>query len=215
MGFYKLAWKTIRADVTFRVKVNKDLSASDKGKITRYYNEIKSQTGFRATYRYSTKSKRNLKLVQQFVAQEPGFPGMKVAYVPIPNGSGKPDIRIRNGKVTVTTNKGEAGEVIRTGYLFDQYGDVLEDASKVVKAILKDDDGDSIAFRMMCGVNESSQSVSKKFVDETVQFYLNEYDNTDKWFFGIVGYSFAGQASFSEYLNKRKEKPRKPKGKRK
>lgn len=213
LGFYKDAWKEIRHDVSFRVKVNKDLSASDKGKITRYYNEIRSQTGFRPTFRYSTTSRANLESVKKYTGQESGFPGLRVAYIPIPNGSGKPKVKVRKGKVTVTTNSGGAGEVERVGYIFDQYGDVLQNTDATIKAIMREDAGQSVAFKMMCGKNESSQSVSKKFVNELVKHYLDEYDNADKWFFGIIGYSFDGQASFSEYLKQRKEKPRKPKGK--
>jgi len=219
--FYKAAWRAIRRDVSFRIDLSKKLTPAQKGIITRYYEQIKSQTGFRPTYRYTSRSKSNLEAVQKYTAQEKGFPRLKAAYIPIPNGSGKPKIKIRKGQVTVITNSGKDGEIERVGYLFENYGGEYEglsdggytirNADDVVNAILKADDGQSKSFKMMCGPNESSESVSKKFVNETVKRYLTEYDNAHKWFFGIIGYSFSGQASFAEYQNARKVKPRAPK----
>lgn len=218
LSFYKAAWTAIRKDVSFQIDMRKDLSPAQKSMITRYHNEIRKQTGFRPTYRYTSKSPQRLDAVKKYTGQEPGFPGLKAAYIPIPNGSGKPKVSVsKSGKVKVTTNSGGAGEIDRVGYLFENYerkdgnGDtvtVLTDPDKIVKAILKDDNGKSTEFKMMCGANESSESVSKKFVDETVRRYLDEYDNAEKWFFGIIGYSFQGQASFDDYLKRRKEKPR-------
>lgn len=214
-GYYKLAWKAIRADVTFEIDVRKELTNAQKGMITRYHKQILSQTQFRPTFRYSTRSTRNLKAVKKYTGQEGGFPRLRVAYIPIPNDSGKPAVTVsKSGKVKVVTNSGGAGEIQRVGYLFGEHGSVVTDTANVVKSILKEDAGASDAFRMMCGKNESSSSVTKEFVLEKVQFYLNEYDNADQWFFGVIGYSFSGQANFSEYLKQRKEKPRKPRGKR-
>ena len=213
-AYYREAYKAIRNDVSFSFDMRKKLSPSQKGMITRYHGEIRNQTGFRPTYTYRSRSKAKLEAVKKYTAQEPGFPGLRVAYIPIPNGSGKPNVKVnRKGKVVVVTNKGQAGEVERVGYLFDNYGDVLTDPDGVAQAIIEDDNGKSDSFKMMCGNNESTEAVSGKFINETINRYLETYDNTEKWFFGVIGYSFEGQASFSEYLAKRKEKPRKPKGK--
>lgn len=183
--------------------------------ITRYHREIQAQTGFRPTSRYSTKSARNLDAVKKYVGQEPGFPRLRVAYIPIPNGTGKPKVTIKRGKVTVTTNRGQSGEVNRTGYLFDDFGDVSEDSDAVAKRIIKDDAGTSQSFKMMCGQNESIASFSKEFLAERIRHYLDAYDNTEKWFHGVVGYRFEGQATFREYQKLRKEFTRKTKKRKK
>lgn len=168
---------------------------------------------YHATFRYASRSTANVEAVKAYVGQEPGFPRLRVAYVPIPNGSGKPEIVIRKGQVTVTSDKGKPGEVQRVGYLFERFGDVVTDTPGVVAAILKKDGGDSTGYKMMCGANESVATFSAKKIVEKVQFYLNEYDNHDEWFHGVIGYRFDGQTSFNSYLKKRKERIRRTKGK--
>jgi hypothetical protein len=125
--------------------------------------------------------------------------------------------------VRVVTNSGDMGEIERVGYLFEHYetkgldGEpitVAEDPSGIVARILADDDGQSVRFNMMCGGNESSAAFSKGFVEQEVLRYLSEYDETDKWFRGIIGYSFSGQADFETYLAKRAEKPKRGKAKK-
>ncbi len=213
LDFYRDAWKAIRRDVSFKINLRNKLSPAQKAMITRYHTEIKNQTGFRPTQRYVSKSPQSLKAVQAYTGQEKGFPGLKAAYIPIPNGT-KAKVRVsKSGKVKVTTNSGDMGEIQRTGYLFEKYGDVASDPSGVVEAILVDDAGASVRFNMMCGANESSVAFSKKYVEQEVLRYLNEYDETEKWFRGIIGYSFDGQADFDTYLAKRKEKPRRAKNK--
>lgn len=129
-----------------------------------------------------------------------------VAFFPGAEG-GKTRIRVRNGRVIIKTKMPE-GDIHRELIPLAEYeeydGQLMEAPEDVIRNAVEQSP-DFEAYTIQCGEHDSKITYDNKdMAGKVVAQYFEEYDNAREWLRGIIGYRFDSQATFDEYLAKRK-----------
>lgn len=213
---YAKAYRVISPYVNFQVDTRKLITVAEQRKISKYFREYKKLTA-NPVHIYKSKKKTNLQFVQKQTGQPKGFPGFKVAFVPVSEEGAKIKISIRkykNGKRKLVISD---SHIIRKTFLFSEYEaeelETLDNPEPTVNGILKDSKGID-QFTLMCGNHETKQSVERQFLLEQVERFTQTYGNAHEWLFGVIGYSFKDQKDINAYRSARNSAKRR-KGRKK
>lgn len=208
---YAKAYEAMRPYLNWTLPNGKPISGAQAAKITKYFREFKRLTA--NPYQiFKPKTEKRLRQAQKATGQPKGFPGFKVAFVPV-SGEGKAKVRLsKTGKLTVTDKN-----ISRKVYLFEEYerepGETLLNSDNTVSRILKDAKNTD-NFVLMCGEHESKIAVKPEELQEQVENFFQTYGDAEEWFHGVIGYRFKAQSDFKAYKAAKASSKRRRKSKK-
>lgn len=205
-NIYKRRLKAIRPFVNFNYDLRKKLTPAQKGKITRYYNEIKDMTDGQH-YIYRPRSKKNLKLAKTYT--DSNLPDIKVAFIPT---HGKAQVKFTKNQMKIKT-----GNVTET-YLPVNKETLVINPLKAAEDAIKGRKED--AFKIQAGKYEISGTHSAELIGREIERLGNAYNSgnnsAENWLHGVKAYSFQNQADYSSYnIAKEAAKRKRTKARRK
>lgn len=200
MKVYRALFKELKPFVNFRPDFG-NLTPWEKGRIRRYANE-KAKLEARRVKVFRATGK-NLTSAQQYAQHRKGFPGFKVAFVPVANPH-EAKISVRRGKLTIREK-----HVQRRIHFFADYGyesdDFTEDPTKLIQVIRKilRRDRKSQRFHVLAGRYEISDATyprDAEIIAQACVLLIRRYAETvTEWMDGIAGYAFTAQEDFKDY----------------
>lgn len=188
--------KTIRPFVEWNVDLRRELTPAQKGKITRYYNELeKLRNRPHVIYRpRSTKAKKAARKYAGGISQT--LPGLKAFPIPTNN----PD----KAKITFTGKKGikvnEAGST-RTFIKFSDPIALARDPENYVAGLVKNRNEEF--FQIALGLRDSLGTFQKPFVAEAVARIMHQYGTAKDFVRGLYAINLGKQETIDEYLTAR------------
>lgn len=186
----------MRPYLNWAIEKGKPIEGKTAAKITKYYREFKRLTA-NPFQTFKPKTQKRLRQAQRATGQPSGFPGFKVAFIPV-SGSGKIKVRLsKSGKLTISDSN-----ITRKVYLFADYekspGLTLTEPETTVKKIIKDSKTVK-NYVLMCGEHEAKNAVTAEQLAEEVERFFNTYGDAEEWFYGVIGYSFKAQSDLKAY----------------
>lgn len=203
--------RKIRKFVNFDYDLRSELSAYQKAKIKKYYDEVEALTA-RPYYAYKPRDKRRLETAQNFAQHETHLPALKVAFIPT-NGKEKPRITYNKKGEIVSRTRHVATRMINVNRW-----KLAENPKEYIRKLIKNDEGK--AYTVLAGRYEIPQAKSKKALPDFVGKLALKYSDENKnnyvgnWLHGIASHSFSEQKDFTSYNKEKTEQKRKLQKKR-
>ena len=195
MATYGQKYADVRQYVTKKLNVKK-LSKSDKSYITRAWGEVYGKHGL-ATREHvvvTAKSSEKLKALQYFAGHVPGKIRLKVAFVPVADGTVKTRVKAtkKNGEWSITVSDRYA---TRTIHLFRTYEKsvkaFLENPRRVIDKILTKDAART--FGVICGKYEIAHQYLAMDLADQIDKLVAKYANAGEWLHGVASYRYTNQ----------------------
>ncbi len=190
--------RAIRKHVNFNYSTLKSLTPYAKRKIKLYYDEIMRLTA-RPYYKYRPRDKKRAKLAYEYAGQHRRT-GFKHVFFPAQEQDKKPKMSFKNNTLTVSVKVGKSGKVNKRAFLFDKKL-LATNTDKAVDKLLEDAEGYS-EFTIMNGEYLLVTSHSRGQLKAKVNELVNEYDNTEQWLRGAIGWDFDLRADLNASRNK-------------
>lgn len=202
----KIYVKGIAPFVNFKYKRRKNLTAKQAKKINAYWQHIDRLLARPITI-YKTKSKKNLKIAQEFAGHDPKFKSIKVAFIPVTNHEVK--VKVSGNSVIVETSH------VKTAYITFDHKKLIKDPIKYVRDLVDREHPKAKTFNIRVGykgIYEINKGAQKNNIGRRVAYYMNKYNEKEKnnywenWLHGLNAYYAKNQSSVEKYRSARRGK---------